>query len=289
MGFDGIAKSVAVLACAGSMFGCAAPLQPKTLSTNTTLSKEIRVRTHDAGGFTIGEGTVRDAIASALITGGNAPRTYQETFEQSQTFDTYGIRAKGTADGIEVEYLNGPKIMTAQPPYFQSRIAAKFPLSITKTENGELYNAVLQFPSTVSLEPPPFLPFTSGRYALKEENIIPNLLSKFNALDNERVAIGSILDVKGEVTVEASPDAVRGNFERVLGKYYNGYQYSDSSYTLSYKGNKYPVNVKLYPYRNNGCKVQFSVTVNYTVSNTTSITQSDIEAIKRRIESVAKD
>lgn len=289
-GFPGyLAKAAVGAALFGTMFGCAASLQPKTLDTGKTLSKEIRVRTHDLLGKPISESAVRDALAAALIAGGRLPISYGEQFkgsyQGSSTFRTQGIRSKATTSGIVVEYLKGTKVTstTAAPSFYESRIAATFPLSITKTDDGELYRAVLGFPAQVTMTPPPFIPFETPAYFMKDEHVVPNLTSKYDAL---KVAIEATATVTGEVTVESPPESVRGNLKRILGKYYDFDQ--GDTYRLDVQGHAQKLLVELYPYRA-GCKMQYSMNIPYTVSETTSLTESDIQAVKRKVEAVAKD
>lgn len=291
MGFNGIAKFVmvmAVLICVGSMFGCAASLQPKTLETGSSVTKELRVKTHDIQGQAIPETRVEDAIAAALLAGGKTPTPYEElfrsTYQGSSSYSASGIRVNKTTTGIEVEYLDGSKVTTnySGPSYYQSRIAATFPLTVTKSEDGELYKAVLGFPAQVSMTPPEYNPFASPKYALPEAEVVPNLLTRFNAIDKVEIVVTA--HITGEVTVDSAPDAVRGNLERILGKY----QDWKSGYNFEVKGHTEPLSVKLFPYKS-GCKMQYTVDLPYMVSETTSLTEADIEAVRRKIESVAKD
>lgn len=286
--WGGVTKTVAGLAVVGSMFGCAASLQPKTLETGTMLSKEFKVRTHGLDGYTIGKESIKDAIATALISGGKTPTPYEElfrsTYQGSSTYSASGIRVKKTTAGIEVEYLDGFNVSPnyAPPTYYQSRISATFPLTVTKSEDGDFYRAVLGFPAQVAMIPPEYNPFASPKYALPEAEVVPNLLGRFSAVG--KVEVQATATLKEEVTVDASPDAVRGNLDRILGKY----QDLENIYNFDVKGHREPLSVKLYPYKT-GCKMQYSVNIPYTVSESISITEADIEAVKLKIESVAKD
>ncbi len=286
-----LAKAAVGAVMFGAMFGCAASLQPKTLDTGKVLSKEIRVRTHDLSGKPISESAVRDALAAALIAGGKLPTSYVEqfrgSFSNTSSFLTHGVRSKATTSGIKVEYLKGTKVTstTAAPSFYESRIAATFPLTITKSDDGELYRAVLGFPAQVAMTPPPYMPFEKPTYFMSEEKVVPNLMSKYDAL--KEVAVAATAAVTGEVTVEAPPEAVRGNLERILGKF-NKYSDTGNAYNLDVQGHVQKLRVELFPYRT-GCKMQYSVDIPYTVSETTSLTEFDLQAVKRKVESVAKD
>lgn len=289
MGFNVIAKSMkvmAVVACVGALSGCAGSLQPKTLETGSTVTKELRVKAHDVQGQEITDSRVKDAIATALIAGGKAPSSYDErlTRQGGNIYVTYGVRSKLTPAGIEVEYLDGTKVTTnySGPAFYQSRIAATFPLTVTKSDDGELYNAVLRFPGKVDMTPPEFLPFASPKYPLKDDQVVPYFMSKFNSL--QKVEVAATAHITGEVTVDAAPDAVRGNLQRILGKYLDW----ENAYNFDVQGNRQPLSVTLYPYKT-GCKMQYSVDIPYIVSETTSLTEADIDAVKGKIESVAKD
>jgi len=286
MGFRGIWKSMAAMAALVSVValsGCAAGLQPKTLNTATSLSKEIRVNAHDVAGGEIDTDEVKNAIGAALISGGGAPTSYEETFWQGSTYNTYGIRSKSTRDGIEVEYVVGPKFTTnySGADYYQSRVVANFPVTVTKSNDNQLYNAILKFPATVNMEPPPFHPFIKGKYALGEAEVVPNLMGKFNALDDRQVYIGGRAGIAGEITVDASPDAARGNFERLLEKYPD----VPNLYDYEFKGRKIPLKVTFFPYRT-GCKLRYELG---TALPSGPITQADVDGVIRRIESIAKD
>ena len=88
------------------------------------------------------------------------------------------------------------------------------------------------------------------------------------------------MDIEGEITADAAPDAVRGNFERLLTKY----DVKDL-YEYDFKGQKIPLKVTFFPYRT-GCKVRYALG---TTLPSGPITQADVDGVTRRIESIAKD
>lgn len=278
-----VAKTMVSLGFVGVMSGCAAQLQPKTIATNTTLTKTLKLKTHDALGGNIDQSSARKAVADALAKAGNKPTEYVESPMQTNNYHrTWGVRSKASDTTITVEYIDGFRLDTgySAPIYNQSREVAEFPLSFK--EAGDTYEMTLAFPSRVEMvpnEPGPFNPI--NEYYFPEPKIVPNLLSKFTALNDDWVTFALDPNVRGEVTLEYGVDAVRGNFDRRFQK-----AVSESSNTFNYylpsKDRTLQLEVKFIPYRS-GCKVQ------YTAPLPNPITPEEMESIRRQVETVAKD
>lgn len=272
----------------GGISGCATGPQAKTLSTNTVLNKKLTVRKLDFSGDAIKPEDVKKSIADALVASGNQPTTYNETSrndEYGTTWETDGIKSNVGGNGIKVEYLNGGKRTTnyGMTSYIQSHIFAEFPLSLN--DNGDYYEALLTFPSQINLEPAEFNPFSKPKYLLADEEIVPNLLSKFKELNNDKIAIKRFNVITGEISVEFNPDSIYANYERKLGKQYSS---NKGQYDFDYAGEKLRLSVDIHPYRN-GAKVMYRMIVPYFVSDKISITQTDINNIKTKIEAIARD
>jgi hypothetical protein len=279
-----IAKTIVGLGLLGTMCGCAAPLQPKTFATNMTLTKTLALKNHDLTGKHIEPATARKAVADALILAGDKPTEYTEPFFAGTTNRTWGVRSKASDSSITVEYIDGFRLNTgySAPIYNQSREVSQFSLSLK--EAGDNYEMTLAFPSTVEMvpnDPGPFNPI--NEYYLPESKIVPNLLTKFNALSDDWVAFALDPNVRGEVTLEYGVDAVRSNFER---KFQKAASESESESTRTYyfptQRETLQLEVNIFPYRN-GCKMKYSVPLLHPLK------QEEVADIKRQVESVAKD
>ena len=89
------------------------------------------------------------------------------------------------------------------------------------------------------------------------ENLKKDMTNVLNKLSKAKLYTLEKITIKGEVNSKYKPEAVYGNFERMLNKCKD----ENNCYILNYKGNKYPLKVKVYPYRN-GSKAVYTMTLN---------------------------
>jgi len=273
----------------GGISGCATGPQAKTMSTNTVLNKKLTVRKLDFSGDAIKPEDVKKSIADALVSSGERPIAYYETLVSPQygNWETRGIKSNVTVNGIKVDYINGGKGVANSGfiSYTQSHIISEFLLSLN--DSGDHYEAVLTFPSQINLEPAEFNPFSRPKYLLKDEEIVPNLLSKFNALNNDKISIEKTMRVSGEIAVEFNPDSVFTNYDRKF-KRHSGNAANEKYYDFPYRGKTLLLYILVRPYKN-GSMVEYRLEMPYRVSDTISISQADIERVKSQVELTAKD
>ena len=107
--------------------------------------------------------------------------------------------------------------------------------------------------------------------------------------------------LKGEINTKYPAASIYANFKRLMGQYTGYYYWTDSeerispiekenTFNLKIKDKIYPVNIKVYPYRN-GSKVIYKAYISYKIysDGTSTLTKQDIENAKKEIERVVND
>ena len=131
---------------------------------------------------------------------------------------------------------------------------------------------------------------------------IKNVINDFNnfiypRLDKMALYTNTYV-LKGEKNIPYNLSSIYANFEKLLGKYnyWNDKKVStlniktENTFALKIKGKVYPVEVTVYPYKN-GSKVMYKAYFNYTVisGGKSTLTKSDIEKAKQKIEQIIED
>ena len=120
----------------------------------------------------------------------------------------------------------------------------------------------------------------------------------FNKLPSTILTINKTYVLKGEKNTPYNSSSIYANFERLLGKYnyWNNKKVSnlnikkENTFALKIKERVYPVEVTVYPYKN-GSKVIYKAYFPYVLTSNgkSSLTKSDIEKAKKKIEQVIDD
>ena len=219
----------------------------------------------------------------------------------------YRVRERwGTADlyhvgGIEVsKHLNKYIIDYKYGTHFHGNNALYLTEVVFKLQYKVLNNNTLEFLYPISYT---FIPGTDATgFSIDPLDKITNLEQDinriFNKLDTIKIKIKRTYILKGEINAKYPSESIYANFKRILGTWNKGYYYTSSGKKVSSTDIKkentfilpvgkkyyYPIEIKVYPYRN-GSKVIYKSVIPYTIGsdNTCSLTKEDIEKAKKFI------
>ena len=129
-------------------------------------------------------------------------------------------------------------------------------------------------------------------------NLKKDVFNILNNLKNTKLYLSKRYILEGEINTKYPSDAIYANFKRLLGQYTGRYYWAESkakispiekenTFNLKIKNKNYPINIKIYPYRN-GSKVIYKAYISYKIysDGTSTLTKQDIENAKKEIERV---
>ena len=132
-------------------------------------------------------------------------------------------------------------------------------------------------------------------------NLKKDVFNILNNLKNTKLYLSKRYILEGEINTKYPSNAIYANFKRLLGQYIGGYYWAGSkakispiekenTFNLKIKNEVYPINIKIYPYRN-GSKVIYKAYISYKMysDGTSTLTKQDIENAKKEIERVVND
>ena len=133
------------------------------------------------------------------------------------------------------------------------------------------------------------------------EKLKQDVFRILNKLPKSKLYISKKYLLKGEINTKYPANSIYANFKRLMGQYTGYYYWTDSkerissiekenTFNLKIKDKIYPVNIKVYPYRN-GSKVIYKAYISYKIysDGTSTLTKQDIENAKKEIERVIND
>ena len=132
-------------------------------------------------------------------------------------------------------------------------------------------------------------------------NLKKDVFNILNNLKNTKLYLSKRYILEGEINTKYPSNAIYANFKRLLGQYTGRYYWAESkakispiekenTFNLKIKNKIYPINIKIYPYRN-GSKVIYKAYISYKIysDGTSTLTKQDIENAKKEIEKVVND
>jgi len=133
------------------------------------------------------------------------------------------------------------------------------------------------------------------------EKLKQDVFRILNKLPKSKLYLSKRYLLKGEINTKYPADSIYANFKRLMGQYTGYYYWTDSkerispiekenTFNLKIKDKIYPINIKVYPYRN-GSKVIYKAYISYKIysDGTSTLTKQDIENAKKEIERVVND
>jgi len=132
-------------------------------------------------------------------------------------------------------------------------------------------------------------------------NLKKDVFNILSNLKNVKLSLSKRYILQGEINTKYPANSIYANFKRLMGQYQGNYYWTDSkekissiekenTFNLKIKNKIYPLNVKVYPYRN-GSKVVYKAYISYKIysDGTSTLTKKDIENAKKEIERVVND
>ncbi|EDM23815.1 hypothetical protein [Caminibacter mediatlanticus] len=133
------------------------------------------------------------------------------------------------------------------------------------------------------------------------QNLKKDVFRILNNLKNVKLYISKRYILQGEINTNYPANSIYANFKRLMGQYRGNYYWENSTekispiekentFNLKIKNKIYPLNIKVYPYRN-GSKVIYKAYISYKVysDGTSTLTKKDIENAKKEIKRVVND
>jgi len=130
------------------------------------------------------------------------------------------------------------------------------------------------------------------------QSLKQDIFNILNNLPKSKLYLSRGYTLQGEINTKYNPDSVYANFQRILGK--NGDKWYVKSintptekkdyFNLKIKDKIYPLEVRIYPYKN-GSKVIYKASISYKIysDGTYTLTKEDVENAKKEIEKVIND
>jgi len=135
----------------------------------------------------------------------------------------------------------------------------------------------------------------------KPSNLKKDVFYVLNNLKNIKLSISKKYILKGVINAKYSADSIYANFKRLMGQYTGKYYWTNSTksispiekentFNLKIKKKIYPINIKVYPYRN-GSKVVYKAYISYRINSdgTSTLIRQDIENAKKEIKEVVNN
>ena len=133
----------------------------------------------------------------------------------------------------------------------------------------------------------------------KIDNLKKDVFNVLNNLKNTKLYISKRYILKGEINTKYPANSIYANFKRLMGQYTNYWTYSEenispmekeNTFNLKIKKRNYPLNIKIFPYRN-GSKIVYKAYISYIINSdgTSTLTRQDIENAKKEIEKVVNN
>ncbi len=183
-------------------------------------------------------------------------------------------------------------------------------------KNGTVYKTEVIFRAPYKFEPNKILIKYPNNYTYKPcndalgmeikpldnpEKLKQDVFRILDKLPKSKLYLSKRYLLKGEINTKYPTDSIYANFKRLMGQYTGYYYWTDSkekispiekenTFNLKIKDKIYPINIKIYPYRN-GSKVDYKAYISYKIysNGTSTLTKQDIENAKKEIERVVND
>jgi len=214
------------------------------------------------------------------------------SFRRISKYDYRGVDITREKNFYKIDYKNGYYYGTE---FFLTEVIFKIPYQ-------NLSNSiVLKYPTNYTIisckDPLGFeIKLLDNPKSLQRD--VYNILNK---LSKTKLYIQEHYTLHGEINTKYPADSIYANFKRLMGQYIGNYYWIDSkerissiekenTFNLKIKNKTYPINIKVYPYRN-GSKVIYTAYISYKIysDGTSTLTKQDIENAKKEIERVIND
>jgi hypothetical protein len=204
--------------------------------------------------------------------------------------DLEGITINYNNYNYNIDYINAQDYKNNDNRNFKTEVIFKVPYDFTNESISIKYpNKYLYKPANdaVGLEIKPL-----DKYSALQQDVF-NIL---NDLKNTKFYLSKKYILKGEINTKYPASSIYANFKRLLGEYNGDYEFENkvissvekkNYFALGIKKTIYPINIKVYPYRN-GSKVVYNAYINYKVysNGTSTLTKQDIENARKEIKNV---
>ena len=292
-------KSSIIVATVVALTGCGASPKPQLIQTNDTQSIQQKYNYVDNLQDTQ---ISKEDIISSIYRNMHDSSSFRDLTKKrfnSDCSDYYGKDMKIISNSIEINYYRGRSCRYEKGFKDENGIVTYFTLTvpIKITGNNNKYDLVATFPKNYTYRQATMLGIKKQKPVASPSSLLADTKKMFNKI-SKPLTFSSYMEVNGDINTKYSDSSIYANFERKLDKYTwnNGYKNENSTlvkknaFALEYKGKRYPLTVKVYPYKN-GSKVTYTIGVNYLLSpnGTSSLNTQDIEAMKAMISKVIND
>lgn len=279
------------------LFGCASMVTPleaeKVQLSKNSENHIVRILKKDFQGKDIEKKTI-EAIAMSNFQKGGIFKfgDFSKCAGTTSCGRLYiqGINAKISESGIEVSYYNGERFPDTRTVHV-SEIKTTIPLAIE--EENKYYKITFGSPDSITK--------TQGK------NVFGFPIKFFDQTANIELDIKSRLDNMKKISVSRNylftqefnsvynSESIYANFERILGKYSwkaNEVSKDDiekkNSFAFIFKEEKLPLLVSVYPYRG-GSKILCKLHLPYSISESYSISEADLDPIRKKLKEIVND
>lgn len=270
------------------MSGCASsePLPPEEMKTEKSFTMETTLKFPEE----VAKNSVLSSTIEELRKNIKSKYTVENRFRNDNTSKlVYGTKIELQSEKIKIEYLNGIRL------YFSSgnigeeitRVYFELPYTIESSDK-KVYKVKITYPEKYII-----INHTDVFGSKHDLLDSPKALEKdaqriINGFKDKVIKYDRTSVFSGEVNSKYDEKSVQANFDRILQMYD---AIGNKSNRKTFKSRDYYLTTKFYPYKN-GTKVQYSVSVPYTIDskgNSTKPTSSYMKELEAKIISVIND
>lgn len=246
----------------------------------------------DLSGVTVSENDISDALSNAIQN--NTKYKYRTWFSYTQNTsknNVFGANVIQQQDGFIVRYMNGSLAGGSFNTDNYSSTSFMINKNVISTVNQ------IQLKTTVSNNVK-VVKETSLFIGINQVGSIDELYNDLKGAMAKNAPIKRTYVLNGEINSIYNPDSIYANFQRSLGTYdWKNWGGSDpvksydikkeKTYKLDFASGNVPLNVAVYPYRNQS-KVVYKVLIPYQLNSdgTATLSNAQVEQIKAKIKDI---
>lgn len=246
----------------------------------------------DLSDATVSDSDISNALSDVIQNNTNYRyKTWYSYTQNTSKNNVFGVKVVQQQDSLIVSYMNGSIAGGSFPADNYSSTNFMINKNITSTSNQMQLKATVSSNVNVVKE-------TSLFIGINQVGSVGELYNDLKATMSKNAPIKRTYMLNGEINSVYSSDSIYANFQRSLGAYdWKNWGGSDpvksydikkeNTYKLDFASSYVPLNVAIYPYRNQS-KIIYKVLIPYQLNSdgTATLSKTQVEQLKAKIKDI---